>query len=212
MQLSAEVRWFWPNEPPSGLQAWFCHADSQWCAAGGGEARVDEYLCDPYQRELGLKRRGGKSGVEIKGLVAVTWGGLLISPFTGPIEIWAKWTSERLELQSNSTVSTTKLRYLRKFDTTFAFPEEIPLGTDERPLDKQRQLPNIGCNVELTQVTFANGKIWWTLGFEAFGTIRTIENDLRAVATILASRQPPILHGGLQASYPAWLKKQINEM
>lgn len=27
MQLSAEIRWFWPENPPAGLQDWFLKAD-----------------------------------------------------------------------------------------------------------------------------------------------------------------------------------------
>ena len=66
--------------------------------------------------------------------------------------------------------------------------------------------------MELTQVSLLNGEVWWTLGFEAFGTIRTVENDLRAVATILVARRPPELGDGLLASYPAWLKEHAKEM
>lgn len=211
MQISAEIRWFWPDEPPTGLQAWFCNAGNKYCAAGGGKTRMDEYLYDPYQFELGLKRRGGKDGVEVKGLIEIRRDGLVMIPFTGSVEIWTKWTSERLELQSNSTVSTQKRRWLRKFDTALALPQEIPLGADEKPLDKQRPIPTFGCNVELTEVTLKNAKVWWTLGFESFGTIEAIEDHLRAVAMTLADRRPPKLDDGLLANYPAWLSKQTNE-
>jgi hypothetical protein len=210
MQVSAEIRWFWHDASPPGIEDWFCKADAHYCSAGGGGTRVDEYLRDASQVELGLKRRGGKKGVEVKGLVAVTWSGLAVGPFAGPVEVWTKWTSEPLELNSTSTVNTTKRRWLRKFDTIVPLPQEIPLDTEEKPLDN-RPLPALGCNVELTQVSLLNGDVWWTLGFEAFGTIRTVENDLRAVATILAARRPPGLGDGLLASYPAWLKEHVKE-
>jgi hypothetical protein len=74
---------------------------------------VDEYLRDASQIELGLKRRGSKKGVEVKGLVAVTCGGLAVGPFAGPVELWAKWTSEPLELNSASTLTTEKRRCAR---------------------------------------------------------------------------------------------------
>jgi hypothetical protein len=205
MLLSAEARWFWPSVPPHGLEDWFCKAHDGYCRAGGAEPRIDEYLRDATQVELGLKRRGGNPGVEVKGLVAITWGGLAVSPFEGPIELWVKWTSEPLELKPDSTVATKKVRWLRKFDTTAPCPHEIPLDSKEQRLDK-KPLPALGCNVELTQVSLPSGAIWWTLGFEAFGTIRTVENDLRAVASVLAARRPPRLEGGLMASYPAWLR------
>ena len=116
MQVSAEIRWFWRSAPPTGLEDWFCKAESHGCPAGGGKAREDAYLRDLSQPELGLKRRGGKKGVEVKGLVAVLWSGLVVAPFAGPIEIWSKWTSETLEL--NSVIIVEKLRWLRKFDTS----------------------------------------------------------------------------------------------
>jgi hypothetical protein len=209
MQVSAEVRWFWHKTPPEGLKDWFCNANNDHCAAGGGvEEREDKYLRDASQSELGLKLRGNKKGVEVKGLVVVIWGGLTVQPFAGPVELWTKWTSEPLELNSNSTISVAKLRWLRKFDTTAQLPQEIPLDDKEQPR-KDRPLPALGCNVELTQVRLQNEDVWWTYGFEAFGTIRTVTNDLRAVATMLAARQPPDLKEGLLASYPAWLEERV---
>ena len=79
--------------------------------------------------------------------------------------------------------------------------EETSLGADEKPLDERRSLPALGCNVELTEVTLASGKVWWTLGFESFGTIQTIENDLRAVATIVRLRVG--LQGLVTGCWPA---------
>jgi len=116
-----------------------------------------------------------------------------------------------LELQSGSTTATKKVRWLRKFDTAAPLPQEIPLGEDEMPLDEQLPLPALGCNVELTQVKLSEGEIWWTFGFEAFGTIQTVENDLRAVVTTLAARQPPNMQMELRASYPAWLAQRIRK-
>jgi hypothetical protein len=107
MQVSAEIRWFWQDASPPSLEDRFCKADGHYCSAGGGGGgtRVDEYLRDASQIELGLKRRGSKKGVE---LVAVTCGGLAVGPFAGPVELWAKWTSEPLELNSASTLTTEK--------------------------------------------------------------------------------------------------------
>lgn len=209
MLVSAEVRWFWRNAPPDGFEEWFRAATDSHCAAGGGEPRVDEYLLDRGQVELGLKRRGGKPGVEVKGLVSVIADGLAAGSFVGPIELWSKWTSERLDLNPVRTIATTKVRWARKFDTTGPSPLEIPLGADEKRLDRQ-PLPAAGCNVELTKVGVAN-ETWWTFGFEAFGTLGTIENDLRAVAAIMVARQPPGIGNGILASYPAWLGQYLKD-
>lgn len=203
MQVSAEIRWFWPNLPPAGLRAWFCEAGADWCAAGGGNKRIDEYLSDPGQAELGIKRRGGKSGVEIKGLVSVVRDGLAQPPFAGSVEIWTKWTSERLDLGTLATIGTTKRRWLRKFDSAVTPAREVALYAAEKPLEGR--LPDEGCNVELTEVTLPGGPVWWTLGFEAFGSIETVRHSLAAAAERLSERRPPSLERGFLASYPAWL-------
>jgi len=210
MQVSAEIRWFWADAPPPGLEKWFCNATESTCPAGGGEPRRDEYLYDQSQIELGLKRRGGKPGVEVKGLVAAKWGDLTASPFLGPIELWTKWTSEVLELRAGSTVPIEKVRWLRKFDTAKQFPEEIPLDSKENPLGN-RARPEIGCNVELTRITLRGNEVWWTLGFESFGNIQTVNKSLDAVAMTLATRQPPELGTGLLMSYAHWLKEHVAE-
>ena len=131
--------------PPPGLEDWFCKADAHGCPARGGRTRVDEYVRDIRQVELGLKRRDGHQGVEVKGLVAVTWGGGAGEPFAGPIELWTKWISEPLELLSHSTVPIEKQRWLRQFDTTGRVPQEIALDNEEKPHDR-RLLPALGCN------------------------------------------------------------------
>lgn len=216
MQVSAEIRWFWINAPPPNLEEWFRNAPEHTCPAGGGKPRVDEYLYDRNQielglkrrGELGLKRRGGKPGVEVKGLVAAAWSNLSVKPFAGPVDLWTKWTSRVLELDLDLTVSMEKIRWLRKFDTAKRFPEEIPLDDKEQPLDA-RALPALGCNVELTQITLPDDKVWWTLGFESFGAIQTVDKSLYMVAATLATRQPPGLGTGRLADYPAWLKEHV---
>jgi hypothetical protein len=208
MQVSAEIRWFWRGVPPPNLEEWFRNATKNTYAAGGGETRLDEYLCDKKQGELSLKRRGGKAGVEVKGLVAAQYGNLAATPFVGPIELWTKWTSEVFELSSALTVPIEKIRWLRKFDTGRQSPEEIPVDSQEKPLGG-RAFPAFGCNVEFTAITLRNSEIWWTLGFEAFGTIQTVDKALTATAKALAVRRPPELASGILASYPAWLKDYV---
>ncbi|HTV48743.1 MAG TPA: hypothetical protein VMG59_09910 [Phycisphaerae bacterium] len=205
MQISAEIRWFWFEYPPFAFKDWFCKADSHRIAAGGGGLRLDEYMCDRKQVELGVKLRGGKKGVEVKGLVSIIENGLEVEPFMGSIEIWTKWSSEILELNLKETVKTIKRRWLRKFDCFTAEPIEIELDHKENPKNGAT-LPSQGCNVELTEVTLASQDIWWTFGFEAFGTTETVEENLRKATTTISKR----LHGeftkGHLASYPVWLK------
>ena len=89
---------------------------------------------------------------------------------------------------------------------------EVPLNDKELPVDAKQPLPARGCNVELTEVTLTNGDIWWTLGFEAFGGVGTVAEDLHKVATILASEGPPNPSGGLRASYPTWLNEHATKL
>src|SRR5262245_44954616 len=61
MQVSAETRWFW-SESVDAFREWFggsaAHGGKE--AGGGAASRTDEYLRDPKQAELGIKKRGGK--------------------------------------------------------------------------------------------------------------------------------------------------------
>jgi hypothetical protein len=201
MLLSAEVRWF--HRGPCALRDWFRDTGIHACPAGGGQGRTDRYLRDAAQEELGIKRRGEKRGIEIKGLVAAR-SNLAEGPFVGRIELWTKWTSEALELPHVGTVLTEKVRWQRKFDTRARSPLEVELDASEQPI--RRSFPDRSCNVELTEVRIL-GEVWWTLGFEAFGAIDTVEADLRAVAALIAAeRRPPRLDGWMEGSYPRWLK------
>ena len=205
MLISAEIRWFWHDSAPEGLEDWYSGAAGHPYTAGGLGTRTDDYLRDTSQSELGIKRRGGGKSIEIKGLVSVLPEGLNAGPFVGEIELWAKWISGAVDLESDATISVGKRRMFRKFDTSGPLPEEVLLGPDEAPIGG-RQWPSRGCNAELTRVTLEQRDVWWTFGLEAFGTLSTVERDLRTVAGLLSSRRPPELPEGLQASYPAWLK------
>jgi hypothetical protein len=201
MLLSAEVRWF--HRGPSAFSDWFRDTGIHAYPPGGGQRRTDRYLRDTAQEELGIKRRGGRRGIEVKGLVAAR-SHLSEGPFVGRVELWTKWTSEALELPDVATVLTEKARWQRKFDTCAKTPVEVELDASENQVDGS--LPDRGCTVELTEVRVL-GDVWWTLGFESFGRLDTVEGDLRAVAALIAAeRRPPPLDGWMEGSYPRWLK------
>jgi hypothetical protein len=204
MQISAECRWFTQSEDlGKALSDWFLRPVDGIEAGGGNEPRQDVYLIDPREIELGLKRRGSKPGIEIKGLVDTVHRPLTIRPFNATIEIWSKWTCTQIDLDKSRTITVDKTRRLRKFGTPDSRPLEIALGPDELPPGDQR-LPNQGCNVEFTTVGISN-TTWYSLGFEAFGPLETVETSLRAVADIMAARNPPALNEAIEASYPKWL-------
>jgi hypothetical protein len=84
--VSAEIRWFYPDECPANLHRWFGGMSP---APGGGKLRIDEYLSQTNQSEVSIKKRGGRPGVEIKGLIAVCRSEL--TPFAPYVELWCKW-------------------------------------------------------------------------------------------------------------------------
>ena len=208
MQVSAESRWFWSGSAPERLEEWFCGKHPDGIPAGGGKERRDDYIRDPNQNELGIKRRGEKPGVEVKGLVSSRPASLSAEPFVGPIEIWAKWTSEALTIDPALTIVTRKLRWLRKFDTGHSSPREIKVDENE---NIPEPLPQNGCNVELTRLIMPDGEQWFTLGFEAFGSLSDVENSLQCVAEVMANRRPPRLTGAICLSYPQFLKRYLAE-
>jgi len=201
MEVSAEIRWFWQGTGPTGLHAWFSD-----CADGGGIPRTDVYLLDPQQAELGIKLRGGKSGIEVKGLVATIANGSRHPSFAGPIEIWTKWPSTALSLTGAAVIQVNKTRRLRKFDTAWTPVREVSLDAQEHPSDGQR-LPDEGCDVEYTEISVDGFPPWVTFGFEAFGLLETVAGNLRSVAARLAQRRPPPFDLGWCASYPLWLRR-----
>jgi hypothetical protein len=200
MLLSAEVRWFWQGLAPE-LHEWF--ADSP-VTPGGGEHRMDTYLWDGSQIELGVKTRGSEPGVDIKVLVSEQ-AYQELGRLRAKAQIWTKVSSKVLGLDRLPTIPTNKLRWLRKFDTSGSSIREIELGKNEKPISGERW-PADGCTVEVTEVWFADrSRVWSTLGFEAFGSLERIEANLTAAVRHLGSRPMPDIGPGIESSYPRWL-------
>lgn len=186
MLLSAEIRLFWSDPQPTGLEAWFMDAANHGSAPDGPEERTDIYLADPNQTELGVKTRGEKPGLEIKGLIAVPGDTLAFASYEIPIELWSKWSSEPLAFDTKTGIQLDKTRWLRRFD--------IATGH--------------GCHVEWTIVRTRAGVTHWTLGVEAFGPLPAIQQTLRSTVRAINSRNPPPAPGAQPSSYPAWLAAQ----
>jgi hypothetical protein len=213
MQLSAETRLFWKHRAPDGFEAWFRDKARHGLDAGGGGERTDKYVHDASQVELGIKQRdakpGASSGYEVKSLVAASWSVLTSGPLAGRVELWTKVSAKTLVIDEKMLVPISKVRWLRKFDTAGVDPVEIPLNDREQPIDERRRgagLPTLGCHVELTQVTNGTGDVWWTFGLEAFGDIKTVEDDLVATAGLMVARGLPSLANSVALNYPAWLR------
>jgi hypothetical protein len=165
---------------------------------------MDEYLVDLDQPELGIKRRGGRNEMEIKALVALADKPITVGAFRGAVQIWTKLTPHAL-VPANRLCAINKRRWLRKFDCNGETPIEICLGKDELP-PTGGSLPVRGCNVEFTEISLAPGNSWHSFGLEAFGTLYTLEQDLRDAAAIISRRSPPQIKSAFAASYPSWFR------
>jgi hypothetical protein len=202
MLVSAELRWFWKDTLPPDLESWFRAGAF---APGGGTTREDEYLFDPNEVELGVKKRGGQAGIEIKGLVAV--GAARPPPFPGHVQIQCKWTSNTLTIDHLRRVVVRKTRWLRRYEAGGAGVRELRLDAQERvPGSSPDSVPEEGCHLELVAVAIGEREDrWWTLAFESFGPLGRVEQILDRTIAHLAPTQPPALDGARELSYPHWL-------
>ena len=200
MFVSAEIRWFYPDECPTNLHRWFGEMSP---APGGGKLRIDEYLSQTNQSEVSIKKRGGRPGVEIKGLIAVCRSELV--PFAPYVELWCKWRLHASALEMTKRMIIQKTRWIRTYDTSGAAIVEIPLQADEKPLNGQ-PLPQQGCNVEITKIQIAEEpRQWWTLGFEAFGDLDSAPGNLLKTTQYLIAHSFPLPICGEFLNYPSWL-------
>jgi len=179
MLPSAELRWFWKGPRPR-LQAWLLGSAHGSCRE---ETRVDHYLRQPGQHELGIKRRGAEHGVEIKTLVSEGTAHT-IGTLTARTQIWTKVWTARLDLEGLPTVAVRKSRRLLSHRTG---------GYAS------------GCNVEITEVRVGpESEVWTTLGIEAYGELDRLDAALASIVR-LHQANPPDVEAGRALSYPAWL-------
>jgi hypothetical protein len=212
MQVSAEVRWFQVGFVPDDLKKWFCEPASDFRhRVGGGRQRRDVYLLT-QESELGIKSRGGKKGLEVKGLVDVLSWQLDFGQVSVVPQLFCKWSSEELEFANLPTVEIVKTRWLRKFDTATVDPREIQLGAGdygEEPIVKNER-PDVGCNIELTSVRKGD-ETWWTFGAESFAfgrpgrTVELVNQGLLRAMQALPSHANVDLREARYMGYAEWL-------
>jgi hypothetical protein len=196
MRMTAEIRWFWAGRPPPSFAAWFRAAGPSWGGASDSKTRIDEYLREPVQTTLGIKRRGGSQGVEIKGLISTRPTVLELAGCACPIGLWGKW-SAAFALDPNGLIKVAKQRWMRKF--------EVGGGTVRELAATESAERSSGCDLELTLLEGPDGTPWWTVGFEAFGAFDEVEDDLTATLAVVQRRSPPLLPAGQASGYPGWL-------
>ena len=179
MLASAELRWFWKGPRPR-LQAWLVSSQHGPCRE---ETRVDHYLSQEGQREVGIKRRGAGQGVEIKALVREGTTHT-IGTLSARAQIWTKVWTAALDLDRLPTVAVRKSRRMQSHHTG---------GYAS------------GCNVEVTEVRVGpDSDVWTTLGIEAYGELDRLDTALASIVR-LHQASPPDVDPGQALSYPAWL-------
>ena len=196
MRMTAEIRWFWAGRPAPDFAAWFRDAGPSWGSASDSKTRIDDYLRDTAQTALGIKRRGGNPGVEVKGLISTRPTVLTLAGCACPIGLWGKW-SAAFALDEGRLIKVAKQRWMRKFEVVGGTVRELAASTSA----ERRS----GCDAELTLLDGPDGTPWWTVGFEAFGAFDAVANDLCATVAVLESRAPPPLPAGQASGYPGWL-------
>jgi hypothetical protein len=195
-----EVRWFLRGKVPAEVEAWFRQAGS---ALAPVARRVDHYLRLPGEDSWGIKLREGR--LEVKERQGSGKVATLHQLVAGRLEHWRKYglavapggsdLTGRLA-GSDSWVAVEKARLLRRYRVTSG-GAVVPASSIE--------YPDRACDWELTQVCM-EGKIWWTVGFEASGREPDLEQTLqRVVAQVLAEQVPPTLKTQNSFGYPQWL-------
>lgn len=188
MERTAELRWFFREQPPGPVRAWFD------AAAGEPQARSDHYLRLDGTDALGVKVRGGTTRLELKLRASPGRAVNLPRAVSGQLEEWQRWSFPRPGLS----------RFLPRLG--------LPPNDRWVTVDKRRRLATVpyrgdaGCRVELTAVA-ARGQEWTTVGFEAFGPDADLVPALTATAEELFGSLdlPAGLGGALSCGYPGWL-------
>lgn len=199
LAYSAELRWFVEGALPAPVEDWFRRRPR--CSEA--EMRVDEYLLLPGCETVGVKLRS--KNFEVKALrvapCAATIGGV-----AGLLDGWVKWTLSdpavtpfAAAMRGDAVlVSVPKTRFLVKYSFDGGAPQ--PVAAEAHPVE--------GCNAELTVLECA-GRAWWTVAFEAFGAVVSLEDHLvgAAAAFFGAGAAPQRFALDQSCSYPVWLAR-----
>ena len=186
MLYSAEIRWFFEGAIEPAVDTWF---RSDPVVDLETEDRVDRYLVIPGCESVGIKIRdfddpkGGK--FEVKAALGAAEVLALTTQVHGRADTWAKWTFPTEGFEPWVVAITTgenaeptwvtahKLRWLRKFSLDTGSVTEVDPDVKPRP--------HSGCSAELVTLDVGDA-VWWTFGFESFGSRFEVRANLRQVA------------------------------
>jgi hypothetical protein len=190
-----EVRWFSAGAIPATVQAWFQ------LRAGQPEEqpyRVDHYLRPADGESLGIKLREGR--LEVKKRRRELGVFCFHERIAGRVEHWHKWSfafaPDVSSLTRPSWIGVGKERRLYRYQLT---------GDHQLKAISTPDYTRPGCDLELTSVSIAD-QAWWSLGLEAHGDERSIQDMLFLVAPqVFTAGQPPALQASDSYGYPRWL-------
>jgi hypothetical protein len=164
---SLEARWFVAGPLPVAVAGWFARFP------GMTETRRDTYLLQPQLPGLSVKLRDD-SALEVKAYLGSPGTLYLPGHDRGRLESWRKWS----------------------------FPYRSPGMAQDAPggwitVGKRRRRSSFpldggkaGCTVELTE-TDADGRVWWSVGFEATGPTGLLREALEHAADVVFTHPPP---------------------
>lgn len=198
---SLEVRWILPGLLEPAVAGWFGRFPADVVA------RQDAYLVDPQLRGLSVKVRDGVA-LEVKvyhgspGILEMSGRAV------GRTEYWQKW-SFPLTSVSQDRGGPAQWRLIRKKRRIVRF--QLVGG---RVVAAVSGLPTEpGCAVELTDID-ADGRAFWSLGFEAIGPADQLRSVLQGSAALIFAHAPPgQVHLGMSCcqSYAHWLNPEVLE-
>ncbi|KQT62593.1 MULTISPECIES: hypothetical protein [unclassified Aureimonas] len=217
--VSAEIRWFGRDQPPTGLDAFF---DVDQALVRIEEPRDDGYLTpDPAWHEVGIKIRDEM--LEAKG--PVDMGRSIHLPSIGSVLArgWSKWSmkpdlGDRKNhftaefLRSGPTAFVRKVRQLRRYVPNWE--GQVPSGASPVSNADPSSAPIRICSVELTHVTLRRDaeepQVGWTFGFEAIGDYLDDAYAILSTTALAVVEQQDrdtlaVLSKSDFRSYPAWL-------
>ena len=178
MEISTEIRWFFPDKMPDLVQSWFFQTPrfGDTLTVNDGDERIDLYLLTEGRIDISPKLREGKLEIKVRNQVEE-----FADPtgfYSGLIERWEKWewqytdtdkkedefedkldkliaTSFKKNTLDNKRFNVWKNRFQRKF-TIDSSGTVIPAGQDF--IDE-------GFQAEVTELK-VNDEDWWTMAFE----------------------------------------------
>lgn len=193
---SLEVRWITPGSLGTAMREWFARFPA------GTETREDAYLLQPRLKGLSVKLRDGNT-LDVKSYLGSP--GVIGLPGCGRLESWRKW-SFPCEPSCDGGVALPGWIIVRKRRHVCW----VPLVTSQGLASARRAAPLAGCTVELTEV-HVHDQPWWSVGFEATGSLDMLLLALRHAADLaFAQPLPPGVALSLDdcRSYAQWLDER----